>query len=317
MKVDNRGFALVLTLIVTALLVALVVEFIAEVYVDTSAKSSYVAAQKAGLMAESGVSGALAMLRFALPSKNYTSLHDLWAKPLDLPEEQGALHVTVEDESARLSLNQIVGANGTFIDENDPTGSYYGTALRLFRRLKLPANDLCDAVADWIDDNDIPKPGGAENQWYLARKPSFPAKNARLGSFEELALVKGFTADIMEKIRPFVTVYAENSVAAPININTAPKDLLTALDERISDSVAEQIVEFRKNTPFKDKADLVRVPGMEQIATGLQSRITVKSNIYRIKAEAQVDGTTRIVEVVAAFSAVAGAAPAILYWREY
>ena len=310
----ERGFALVITLIVTALLVALVTEFISEVYVDTSSARSYVDAQKAGLLAESGISGASAMLQFALPVKSYTSLHDLWAEPLDLPEEQGTLRITVEDENGRLSLNHIAGSNGTFIDENDPTGSYYGTALRLFRQLKLPAGDLCDAVADWIDENDIPKPGGAETPWYIARKPSFSAKNGRLDTFEELALLKGFSSDVIEKIRPFVTVYAENSIAAPININTAPKELLMSLDERITASLAEQIINYRKTTPFKDKSELVGVPGMDRIATGLQSRITVKSTVFRIKAAGQVNGTTRIVESVVSF---AGGLPATLYWREY
>ena len=98
---DNRGFALVITLIVTALLVALVTEFIAEVYVDTTARQSYVDAQKAGLLAESGVAGAVGLLQFTLPAKSYTSLLDLWAKPLDLPEESGSLRVTIEDESAK------------------------------------------------------------------------------------------------------------------------------------------------------------------------------------------------------------------------
>lgn len=310
----ERGFALVMALVVTALLVALVTEFITEVYVDTTAKQSFVDAQKAGLMAESGVAGAIEIIRLSLSSKSYTSLHDLWAKPIELPEEQGTLRVIVEDESARLSLNHIAGANGTFIDEGDPTGSYYGTALRLFRGLKLPAGDLCDAVADWIDENDVPKPGGAESQWYTLRKPSFSAKNARLTSIEELALVKGFSNEVMGKLRQFVTVYGENSVAAPINVNTAPKELLMALDERITDSQAEQIIEYRRTTPFKDKAELVRVPGMEGIATGLQSRITAKSTLFRIIAEGQVNGVTRIVETVVSFG---GVVPATLYWREY
>jgi general secretion pathway protein K len=310
----NRGFALVITLIVTALLVALVTEFITEVYVDTTARQSYVDAQKASLLAESGVNGAVALLQFTLSAKSYTTLFDGWAKPLDIPEQSGSVRVTIEDESAKLSLNHIAGANGTFIDETDPTGSYYGTALRLFRKLKLPAGDLCDTIADWVDDNDIPKPGGAETPWYSGRKPAYPAKNARLDTFEELALLKGFSSDVIEKIRPYTTVYAENSVAAPININTAPKELLVSLDERISNSLADQIIEYRKNTPFKDKADLVKVPGMERIATGLQSRLTAKGSIYRIRAEAQVNGTTRIIESVTNFALTP---PVTLYWREY
>jgi general secretion pathway protein K len=314
LKADDRGFALVITLIVTALLVALVTEFITEVYVDTTARQNYVDAQKAALLAESGVAGAQGLLRFSLSAKNYTSLHDPWAKPIDVPEESGSLRITIEDESAKLSLNHIAGANGTFIDETDPTGSYYGTALRLFKTLKLPAGDLCDAIADWVDENDIPKPGGGETAWYSSRKPAMLAKNARLATFEELALVKGFSSEIMEKLRPFTTVYAENSVAAPININTAPREVLVSLDERISDALAEQIINYRKTTPFKDKAELVKVPGMERIATGLQSRITAKSNVYRIHSEAQVNGTIRVVESVVSFAA---GAPLTLYWREY
>ena len=311
---DKRGFALVITLIVTALLVALITEFIAEVYVDTTARQSYVDAQKAALLAESGVAGAVGLLQFSLPAKSYTSEFDLWAKPLDLPEESGLLRVTIEDESAKLSLNHIAGANGTFINESDPTGSYYGTAKRLFTQLQLPAGDLCDAVADWVDENDIPKPGGGETPWYSSRKPSFPAKNARLATFEELALVKGFTGEVLLQIRPYTTVYGENSVAAPININTAPKKILVSLDDAISDSLAEQIMNYRRSTPFTNKGELGNVPGMKVIATGLQLRITVKSNVFRIRAEAQVNGTTRVVESVVSF---AQGALSTLYWREY
>ena len=101
---------------------------------------------------------------------------------------------------------------------------------------------------------------------------------------------------------------------APVNINTAPKELLMALDEQITDSVAEQIIDYRKSTPFQKESDLLKVPGMEIIAQGLILNITAKSSIFRIKAEAEVNGTTRIVEAVVSF---ADGAPVTLYWREY
>jgi len=313
-KGNQRGFALVITLIVTALLVALVVEFISEVYVDTTSRQSFVDAQKASLLAESGINGAIGIMKFSLPPKRYTSLFDIWAKPMDIPEEQGSVRITVEDENAKLSLNHIAGTNGTFIDTSDPTGSYYGTALRLFKKFNLPASDLCDAVADWFDRDEIPKPGGAESKWYMNLKNGYQAKNAPLDTLEELALIKGFSSEVLDKLRPLITVYAESGMTAPININTAPKEILTALDERISDSVAEQIIEYRKNTPFTDKSELVRVPGMEVISTGLQTRIATKSNVFRIRAEAEVNGTTRVIETVVNF---ASGTPVTLYWREY
>lgn len=316
MSSDKRGFALVLTLIVTALLIALVAEFVTQVYVDTTARQSYVDAQKGSLLAESGITGAVALLQFALPKKTYSSLHDPWNKPLEIPEESGSLRLTIEDESAKLSLNHIAGSNGVFNSgtAGDTTESYYGTAQRLFRRLKLPAGDLCDAIADWVDQDSIPKPGGAEQEWYASRKPPLLAKNLPFDTFEELAMVKGFSSDIVDKLRPFATIYPVNSPSALININTAPKEILTALDERISDSLADQIIDYRKTTPFQNSADLGNVPGMNLIATGLLTRITVKSSIFRIKAEAQVNGTLRVVESVVSF---AGTAPQTLYWREY
>jgi len=311
---DQRGFALIITLIVTALLVALVVEFISEVYVDTTSRQSFVDAQKASLMAESGVTGAIGILKFSLPLKTYTSLFDTWAKPMDIPEEQGSLRITVEDESAKLSLNHIAGTNGTFINESDPTGSYYGTALRLFKKFDLPATDLCDAIADWIDENDAPRPGGGERKWYTNLKNGYQAKNGPLDTLEELALIRGFSSEVLEKLRQFITVYGESSSTAPVNINTAPKELLTALDERITDSLADQIIDYRKKTPFKNGYEFVRVPGMEQIGQGLSTRVTAKSNLFRIRAEAEVNGTTRVIETVVNF---ASGNPVKLYWREY
>ena len=316
MRRDERGFALVLTLIVTALLIALVAEFVTQVYVDTTARQSYVDAQKGSLLAESGITGAIALLQFALPKKSYSSLHDPWTKSLEIPEESGSLRLTIEDESAKLSLNHIAGSNGVFNSgtAGDTTESYYGTAMRLFRKLQLPAGDLCDAIADWVDLDNIPKPGGGEQEWYASRRPPLSAKNRPFDTFEELAMVKGFSSDTVEKLRPFTTVYPVNSPSAPININTAPKEILTSLDERISDSLADQIIDFRKTTPFKNSADLGNVPGMNLIATGLLTRITVKSSIFRIRAEAQVNGTLRVVESVVSF---AGGTPLTLYWREY
>jgi general secretion pathway protein K len=313
MKRDQRGFALVITLIVTALLVALVVEFIAEVYADTTARQSFVDAQKASLLAESGVNGAIGMLKFWLPQKSYTSLLDPWAKPMDIPEEQGTLRITVEDENAKLSLNHISGTNGTFtIGSNDPTESYYGTAIRLFKKFNLPASDLCDAIADWIDDNEIPHPGGAESKWYTNLKNGYEAKNEPLNTVEELALVKGFSSETLDKLRPYITILPVNTDAS-ININTAPKEILTSLDERINDSLADQIIEYRKTTPFKNKYDLAQVPGMTTaISTGLVLRITAKSSIYRIRAEAEVNGTMRVIETVFDFNN-----NRTLYWREY
>ncbi len=303
----ERGFALVLTLVITAILVALVTEFITEVYVDTSSRQYAVDAQQASLLAESGMTGSIKLLQRELGGQSYTSLQDRWATPLVLEEEKGSLRVTVEEENGKLSLNHVAFPNGTFNE------AYYGIAVRLLKKLGL-SPDLCDTLADWVDEREEPHPGGAESVWYMAQKPPYPAKNSRLETQEELSLVKGFSGKALEQLRPLVTVYADDQTAAPININTAPRELLLALDDRMTDSLADRVIEYRKTTPFKSPAELARVSGMESIATGLQTVLRTKGSVYRLRSEATVNGTIRVIEAVVR---PAGLQPTVLYWREY
>lgn len=308
---SERGFALVLTLVITAILVALVTEFITEVYVDTSSRQYAVDAQQASLLADSGMTGSIKLLQRELGGQSYTSLQDRWASPLVMEEEKGSLRVTVEEENGKLSLNHIYGTNGVPISD----GKYEEIAKRLFKK-QGQSPDQCDTLADWVDENEEPHPGGAESAWYMAQKPPYHAKNSRLETLEELSLVKGFAGKPLEQLRPLVTVYTDDPAAptAPININTAPRELLLALDDRMTDSLADRIMEYRKGTPFKNPAELGRVSGMESIATGLQTMLRTKGSVYRLRSEATVNGTIRVIEAVVR---PAGLQPTVLYWREY
>lgn len=301
---DERGFALVITLIITALLVALAAEFVDEVYVDTSLSHNFVAGQQASILAASGVDGGIRLLQFDLAQQTYSSLMDRWAKPLKIEDEQGSLLVTIEEESGKLNLNAIAGPNGEFID------AYYAIAVRLLKKLEL-SPDLCDALADWVDENEGPHPAGAESSYYVARKPSYSAKNAPLETLGELALVKGFDSKTMESLRPFVTVY-QGSSGALININTAPREVIASLDDKMTDDLTARVLDYRKTTPFKSSADIVKVPGMETIGQGLTTNTTAKGSVYRIRSEARVRETTRVVEAVVRIS---GMQSTVLYWR--
>lgn len=305
----EQGFALVITLVVSALLVALVAQFVNEVYVDTSASHNFVDAQQASLLADSGVNGGIKILQLVVGGQSYNSLSDPWAKPLHLDDEQGSWDLTIEDESAKLNLNSISGANGTFID------AYYPIATRLLKKLGF-SPDLCDSLADWVDNNDEPKPAGAETAYYSALRPPYAAKNGFFDTVDELRLVKGFDAKTMERLRPFVTAYADVPPGTPakININTAPAEVLAALDDGMSDDLVARIIDYRKTTPFKQPSDILKVTGMDTIGTGLLGKIQTTSTIYRLISRGQVKDTSRVIEAVAV---VTGNQSTLLYWREY
>jgi general secretion pathway protein K len=309
---NRRGFALILTLIITTLLIALVTEFIHEVYVETVLRRSYRDGQQALLMADSGIMGGVRLLQTVLSTQGYTSLNDPWkSRPLHLEDERGVLDVFIDEESGKLNLNAVVPPTGEY------GGSYpAGVLSRLLKRLKLPAEELLDPLADWIDENDEPHRSGAEAGWYGRLKPPYLPRNGPLQTLEELRLVKGFTGAVFAALRPYVTVYADTPGAptAPININTASPEILASLDDSMSDDLVKRVMDRRKGEPFKSPADLVTVPGLEQIATGLQTRITTKGAVYRLLATARVGETARTVEAVVR---VGGSQAEFLYWREY
>jgi general secretion pathway protein K len=307
--VNNRkGFALVVTLLVTALLVALVVEFITEVYVDTSGRQSFVDGQRASLLAGSGVEGAQQLLQLTLATQaDFTSLRDQWAQPIEFPDESGTLRVVIEEENGKLNLNYVDGATGI--------PSYAEAVNRLFGVLKLPARDLLDALSDWLDSDDVPKPGGGESAYYLARKPAYRPSNGPLLTLDELAMVKGFDAAAMQQVRPFVTVHADYTDAAYVNINTAPKAVLMALADGMTDSLAQSIIDYRTVTPFKGAGELSRVAGMDTVMPTMKVLLRTRGSIYRIRSEATVDGTTRVIEAVVNLAVLSS--PRMLYWREY
>jgi general secretion pathway protein K len=305
----EKGFALILTLIVTVLMVAALVEMIHQAYVDISISRGYRDGQQASLLAESGITGGIKLLQLALQGKNYTSLTDTWATPVKLDDETGAIEVSVIEESGKINLNSLVQPNGDF-------ESFTQTALkRLGKRLQIP-EDAWNALADWLDSNDQTRSNGAESLYYQSLKPPYSARNGKLATITELSLVKGFTPEIVSRLKPFVTIYADQAGAplSQVNINTASKEVLAALDDGIDERMAERILEERRLKPFQVPGELSRITGGETISQKLVGKVSVKGSLFRIISIARVKETARTVEVVIRLS---GGATETLAWQEY
>ena len=311
----ERGFALVITLLVTALLTALLVEFVNEVYVDTSHSHNFVASQQAGILAESGIAGGIQMLRASalmrqVQGQSASTMLDLWAKPYPYDAGVGTVTISIEEESGKLDLNSVVSPNGK------PVDFYSDVAQRLFKTLAF-SPDLYDSLFDWVDPDDNPLPGGAESKYYSTLKPPYQAHNDRLNTFEELALVKGFTPQVLTKLRSCVTVYggAKGGIPPTININTAPRELLLSLDDSLArGDLVDRILEFRKTKAINSAADLTEI-GLGPLVQKLALKVGFKGYVYRIHAEGRVGESLSVAEAVV--TNVEQGKPNVLYWREY
>jgi general secretion pathway protein K len=200
-----------------------------------------------------------------------------WAQPLTpLPVEGGELAGGVTDQQGRFNLNSLVRGGRTS-----------ATDLAVFRKLLellgLPP-DLANAVIDWIDpDVEVSYPGGAEDMDYLALEPPYRAANRALTTVDGLARVKGFDAETLARLRPFVTALPQPT---QVNVNTAPAEVLAAAVADLPLDQARALVDSRTGQHFKDLADFrARLP--TTVAQVNETLLSVGSRYFLVSGHAR------------------------------
>jgi len=294
---NNRGIALILTILIVSLVVSLTLQF------NTSMRSSLYAAAnlsdgiKLGCIARSGFNGALAVLYADGSSGVVDSLRDDWAYIRAYSEvsasmfEDGSFLVDVTDLSGRIQINRLVN------DQGDYNDTQRNILLRLlgFPEFGLDADEaenLVDAIKDWIDEDNEVTRFGAEDAYYLTLEDPYPCKNGPLESLEELLLVRGMTGELFygaeeaPGISHYVSAYGEGK----ININTAELLVLQALSDRIDEELAEEMVAYRmdEDNDIADPNWYKEVPGMGDITIS-GDLITTSSTHFKIVSEGVKD----------------------------
>lgn len=86
---------------------------------------------------------------------------------------------------------------------------------------------LYGALVDWLDDNDLKSANGVESGEYRIKRTPYHAADQKLTTIGELRFVEGFTEDVINALKPHVTVLPIDS--AKININTTSTEVLASM----------------------------------------------------------------------------------------
>jgi general secretion pathway protein K len=201
----QRGLALVLTLLVMVLLVTAVLEFDRSTRTAMRAAGNFRDGMKAFHLASSGVAAAQAVLKDdGKRTPTVDSLDELWATPYPpYPVGDGTVALAIQDEGGKININALVSNNNGKIPQDD----YVNQQLRALFTLKGLDPDVVDAIADWIDWDDIPAARGAETSSYQGLDRPYNCKNYWIETLAELHLVKGVTDEVYRAISPYLTVY--------------------------------------------------------------------------------------------------------------
>ena len=155
----------------------------------------------------------------------------------------------------------------------------------LLQALGLPA-ELVPPILDWLDaDSETRFPNGAEDEYYTRLDEPYRAANGRFADVSELRLVRGMTPEFYAKLAPFVTVL-DNAV--PLNVNTAPAELLMSIGPGIDRATADLLVSSRQVQAMTELSMWLRHP----LLVGrplLQAGLATRSSLFELRTRIDSD----------------------------
>lgn len=330
----ERGIVLVMVLFFALLLVSSIATFLHRATVDTMGVRSRDAAQRAEALARGGVRLATALLledrvresQLGFPSEG---AQDVWAQVRGQEIDMGdgaVLTLDIADAGARLNLNALFTVEGPL----DTTEVFLG---EVFRKVidEMPGRpeeklydpeELAQNLIDWVDEDDARPRGGLEDEPYQKHEPPYRAANRRLLSVQELRLVEGFDAKLVEALEPYLGVYPLAG-GEGINPNTAQTWVLALLfredalgETRLvaEDQVAD-LVEAREDAILCGEGATYEgcLPLKEIITESIFPVPTYQSDVFHVRAEARIGEIQRRLDVVLDRSDPL--APRLLSWR--
>lgn len=129
----------------------------------------------------------------------------IWDVPLDYGSGQsGAGRITARDGSICFNVNGLVtGQKGTFVIR--PLGvDQFARLANILEIDKRQARSLAESIADWIDTDAQPEPGGAEDAYYLRQPEPYRTGAQLIHDVGELRAVRGMTDDIFAVLQPWL-----------------------------------------------------------------------------------------------------------------
>jgi general secretion pathway protein K len=297
----DRGIALLLSLLVLTILIVLIAQMSLTSAQNKAISENYLNDLQNSLGARSGYIQALLYLQAdSEKSPNTDTLREKWAAPLTISLGRATVSVTIEDCERRINLSQIQKDNG----ETNPV-----VVAQVKRLVSILGHDpeVALRIIDYIDAD---------------TKGDFEAnaRNARLYTIDEILRIDGIPREALyggevdgrkkKGLLDFVTIWPKagssppepgSSLPGAINVNTAPLEVLRALSDSMSETLAQAIIDYRETKgndgayqEFKTVNDLKKVSGMtDEIYADIQNQIVVRGGTFEIRSKSSVGNISR------------------------
>jgi general secretion pathway protein K len=289
----QRGVAVITALLLTTLAVTIVASLFWQQQVQVRSMEN----QRLQLQTRWILRGALDLSRLILnqdylDSPNFTQLNGVWATPLEETRLDDYIErERQEGESFNASLSgRMVDAQSRYNLANLASGKTIKTDelvvfQRLLANLRLDAG-LAQATANMVASAQV-----ASTTQQNPAQSSSSAEPIDLVRVEDLLALSGFTPRSIEQLRDYVIILPSST---PVNVNTAPAELIAALVPNLSLSDAAAVVSSRnRGVYYRDVAAFTSVTqvaaAMRATAGAAMVTVAVKSNYFLAYSRVRLD----------------------------
>lgn len=219
----ERGAALLAVLLLVAVMGALTASALERLRLSTSLALNTAALDQARAYAI-GVESLVALTIDDLiaSSPERTTLDGGWhgkRRRFPMPGEAVA-EATLRDGSNCFNINSVAeeASEGRLVARPAGVAQFQGL-MQLLAVPEASAMRIAESAADWVDSDTSPSSQGAEDQQYARAEQGYRTGNTRFADASELRAVSGMTAEIYQRLRPWLCALPTTDLS-PINVNT-------------------------------------------------------------------------------------------------
>ncbi|QYJ84498.1 type II secretion system minor pseudopilin GspK [Shewanella rhizosphaerae] len=299
----QRGVALIVVLLIVAMIAIIATNINSRNQISVRRTINLAQYDQAYWYAISAEELAKKVLKQDLDDADEGKVHrqQYWAQAdVVFPAEQGEIGGRISDLQACFNLNALA-IETTEVENGQPklplpAVQFKGLLVALGMD-DFSAERLTHTLKDYIDEDTVASPFGAEDADYESRTVPYRAANTLMSHRSELRAVIGFSQEVYLKLAPYICVIPGYDRQV-LNVNTIEVEQAALLagmfDNKISVGEAESIINQRPGDGYDSLDDFWSngsISGLRQ-DKNLESSFSLKSKYFLLEAGAKVDSAT-------------------------
>jgi general secretion pathway protein K len=303
-KSNQSGVALITVLMIVAIMVTIAATMTGRLSQSLKRTEGITFAQKVYWYGQAAAGLGKMILEDDFSDSSIVSLDQVWAtQGMIFPLEEGSIAGEMKDLRSCFNVNAVGLA-----DKDNVRAVPVQQLQTLLEALDISSYDaetIAESTRDWVDSDDQSNASqGAEDSFYAARVVPHLAANSLMVDISELRSVQGVSADIYDKVSPYLC--AIPSKEQKINVNTVSfeqAEILFALFKNefpVTVSELQEWLEDRPTSGWASVDEFLNVSLFDDLeaSSPIKQQLSVESEFFQLNGIAEFSDRLLAVDLV-------------------